>query len=337
MCENISVIIPIYNVEEWLERCIKSVLDQTLQNIEIILVDDGSPDRCPAICVAYQKKYKNIKVIHKPNGGLASARNAGLKIAKGKYIFFLDSDDWLEPDGLEHLYEIAEREKVDFVRYRAIRTGWPELPENAPCMLEPIREMSGGLYDRSRILKEIYPKLIVTDQLSLGPILGAWGSLYLRSFLLNNRLFFYEDIRYSEDILFSASVIRCTNQFYYDDTAGVYHYFYNNKSISKSFKVGRWESCKKLLWHAEVDFGHTEEYDFSDQLIRLTWFCILLSLNERKNIADLIERQKYCKNIMQDDVVKHAKLIFSMFNVSVKQKMLMAMIKLNQWKIISRI
>ena len=99
----ISVIIPIYKVEQYLRKCVDSVLLQTYANLEIILVDDGSPDNCGKICDEYAEKDSRIKVIHKTNGGLSSARNSGLDIAKGDYIGFIDSDDWIEPDMYEHL------------------------------------------------------------------------------------------------------------------------------------------------------------------------------------------------------------------------------------------
>ena len=96
------------------------MLGQTIDDLEIILVDDGSPDNCPRICDQYAEKDRRVSVIHKENGGLASARNAGMKNASGEYIFFLDSDDWLELDGLQYLYELGQKYQVDFVRYRAI-------------------------------------------------------------------------------------------------------------------------------------------------------------------------------------------------------------------------
>ena len=92
---DISVVIPVYNVEPYLCRCLDTVINQTHQSLEIILVDDGSPDRCPEICDQYAEKDPRIKVIHKKNGGLASARNAGINEASGKYLFFVDSDDCL--------------------------------------------------------------------------------------------------------------------------------------------------------------------------------------------------------------------------------------------------
>ena len=169
----ISVVIPVYNVEAYIERCVNSVRNQTVENIEIILIDDGSPDQSPVLCDQYAEKDRRVRVIHKKNGGLASARNRGITVATGKYIFFLDSDDWLEKDGLQQLYELAQKYQVDFVRYRAFRTEWPGMERNVPCRVETVREMQGGIYDRKRILQEIYPRLLATRQLTLGPVVGA--------------------------------------------------------------------------------------------------------------------------------------------------------------------
>lgn len=101
--KKISVIVPVYKVESYLHKCIDSILNQTYTNLEIILVDDGSPDRCPAICDEYAEKDQRIRVIHKKNGGLSDARNAGLDIMTGDYVAFVDSDDWIEPDMYETL------------------------------------------------------------------------------------------------------------------------------------------------------------------------------------------------------------------------------------------
>jgi glycosyltransferase involved in cell wall biosynthesis len=127
----VSVIIPVYNVEKYLKRCVDSVLCQTLDDIEIILVDDSSPDGSGIICDSYLSDDR-VKVVHKENGGLSSARNAGLDIACGDYVFFLDSDDWIDENGLEILYNKAIFTGVDFVRYRAVRSMWPELSDDAP-------------------------------------------------------------------------------------------------------------------------------------------------------------------------------------------------------------
>ena len=109
----ISIIVPVYKVEKYLSRCIKSILRQTFTDFELILVDDGSPDKCPQMCDDWGKKDKRIRVIHKENGGLSSARNAGLRAARGEYIGFVDSDDWIACDMYEILYQLAKKYRAD--------------------------------------------------------------------------------------------------------------------------------------------------------------------------------------------------------------------------------
>lgn len=111
----VSVIVPVYNVEEYLGRCVDSVLAQTYQNLEVILVDDGAQDSSGSICDAYARKDPRVRVIHKANGGLSSARNAGIDIAKGDYLEFVDSDDWIEPDAVENLLQLALLHQVELV------------------------------------------------------------------------------------------------------------------------------------------------------------------------------------------------------------------------------
>lgn len=118
----VSVIIPVYKVEAYLDRCVSSVLNQTYKNIEIILVDDGSPDNCGVMCDNYQDKDNRIKVVHKVNGGLSSARNAGISIAKGDYLSFVDSDDWISLDMIEHMVSCAYNNKADIVSVSYILT-----------------------------------------------------------------------------------------------------------------------------------------------------------------------------------------------------------------------
>lgn len=333
----VSVVIPVYKVEAYLARCVDSVLAQTLQELEIILVDDGSPDNCPQMCDDYAQQHSGIKVIHKENGGLASARNAGMKIASGKWLFFLDSDDWLEPDGLETLCKVGENYKVDFVRYRAIRSGWPGKDPHAPCMVEPVRELHEGYYDRATILSEIYPRLLVTPQLTMGAIVGAWGSLYRMDFLRENDLFFYEEVKFSEDLVFSALVVQAAKSFYFVDTPGIYHYFYNPASISKSFRAGRWESCKQLIHTCERDFAADPLYDFTNQLHCLRWFCIMLALGERRHLADYAQRRNYCRALLKDPIIRKTPLRLNKFQISWKQKLMMILVRLNMAGIIAGI
>ena len=116
----ISVIIPVYKVEQYLEQCIVSVTRQTYQQLEILLVDDGSPDRCGTICDEWAKRDRRIKVIHKENGGLSDARNAGLKVASGTFIAFVDSDDFIMPTMLEQLLVALEQENAEIAELKIL-------------------------------------------------------------------------------------------------------------------------------------------------------------------------------------------------------------------------
>lgn len=114
----LSIIIPIYNVEQYLRKCVDSVLNQDASDYEIILVDDGSTDSCPTICDEYAAKYEIVRVLHQENGGLSAARNAGLAVARGEYIMFVDSDDYIEPNVLKGLLDQVGRDNLDVLRYR---------------------------------------------------------------------------------------------------------------------------------------------------------------------------------------------------------------------------
>ena len=114
----LSIIVPIYGVEQYLRKCVDSLLNQDIDNYEIILVDDGSPDGCPKICDEYAAAHENIRAVHRENGGLSAARNSGIKVAKGEYICFLDSDDYWEPNVLSGLMAQIERDKLDVLRFK---------------------------------------------------------------------------------------------------------------------------------------------------------------------------------------------------------------------------
>lgn len=111
----LSIIVPVYKVESFIEKCITSLQNQTYPNLEIILVDDGSPDNCPAICERYAESDSRIKVIHKQNGGLCSARNAGLDVATGEYVTFVDSDDWIEDESYKELMRYCIDTHLDII------------------------------------------------------------------------------------------------------------------------------------------------------------------------------------------------------------------------------
>lgn len=331
----VSVVIPVYKVEPYLRRCVDSVLAQTLSDLEIILVDDGSPDHCPEICDEYASKHENIQVVHKPNGGLASARNAGMRVAQGDYILFVDSDDWIDPETAAELVSVAENYQVDFVRFRPMYAGWPGHEDGSICDFGTEQGMHEGLYRKQEIAEAIYPRLFATPQMTLGVIVAAWRSLYRRAFLEKNMLYFDEEVRYSEDTIFSAKVVMAAASFYYLDGGRFYHYFFNPGSITKSFKADRWDSCKCLIKCFERDFSSRVEFDFTNQLWLQKLYCIASALGQRSLIQDKEERAAYCSVICNDPITVSACRHLDLLQVNWKLKLEFNLIRMRASKLLA--
>ncbi len=209
----VSVIVPVYNVEEYIEKCLESLVNQTLKDIEIIIVDDGSPDNSYKIISKYLKKYKNILYLKKENGGLSSARNYGLKYAKSDYIFFLDSDDFLKPNSLELLYNKAIEKKFD-------------LTVSKTNFIFPEKEqiVDAGI-NHDLLTKEDIKK----NMIYLFP--AACGKLYKRSVIKN--LKFKEGIWF-EDVEFNFRLYPLLNTIAYLDQDTV-QYIQRENAITKTF------------------------------------------------------------------------------------------------------
>lgn len=164
MNDLISIIVPIFKVEEYLDECVQSIVNQTYRNLEIILVDDGSPDKCPQICDEWAQRDSRIRVIHKENGGLSDARNAGINVCTGEYISFVDSDDFIKPDMIEKLYSAATKMGADIVACGILTC------EGDKCT-------AWGCKDFVGCPKEIYA-LLYDD--AAYPV-AAWNKLYHKS------------------------------------------------------------------------------------------------------------------------------------------------------------
>ena len=166
----ISVIVPVYNVKNFLNRCVDSILKQTYSNIEIVLVDDGSNDGSEVICDQLAHNYDNVRVIHKPNGGLSSARNAGIAVAKGKYIGFVDSDDFIDLDMYKCLYDNIIKTKSDISICKPYKfSKEDEIVESKE--VERIKT-----YENIEILRHMYDDYFT--------IVVAWNKLYKKTFLV---------------------------------------------------------------------------------------------------------------------------------------------------------
>lgn len=205
--ELISIIVPVYNVEKELDRCVQSLRHQTYKKIEIILVDDGSPDNCPKLCDEYAKQDCRIKVIHKQNGGLSEARNVGLNVAEGNYILYVDSDDYIQLDACEKLVK-GFIDDVDFVVGACKEIYKDKISYQKHTNIKP-----ETVYNA----KEFVIKSIKNFEWYA----PAWLNLYKRDFLLKNNLFYkvgylYEDIEMLPRLFLAASKVSYVDYPFYN-------------------------------------------------------------------------------------------------------------------------
>ncbi len=329
----ISIVVPIYKVEKYLERCVLSLRSQTIHDIEIILVDDGSPDCCPTMCDAMAKEDSRIKVVHKQNGGLSSARNAGLAVAAGDYVGFVDSDDDVELDMYEKLFSVAEKERVDFVMSDYLR-----FPAEGEPYLKSL-DIPGGRYDKASIREKIFPELIMRECVDYGPLLSVCPCLYRTDFLRSNHITFDEEVRWSEDNIFSAIVGYCADSFYYLKNEGLYHYYQNPGTITTAYRPGAWEVYCTMNRHLHSFFDSVADYDFSRQLkLHMMYYacnCIGQAATQPKEVA-IVDFEK----ILGSPELKEAFSDFPMPAVNFKLKAQLWLMKHQQvsllYKIISR-
>ncbi len=212
----VSIIIPVYQVEKYLDRCVASVVNQTYTNLEIILVDDGSLDNCPAICDAWKERDPRIKVIHQQNGGLSVARNEGLKIATGEFIGFVDSDDWIEPEMVEILLSNMQATEADIAVCDYLRES-----EDSPETIQQPESPAVTRYTAEEALR-----LLLSDKHYLRTI--VWNKLYRRHLLEN--IFFPEGKIY-EDNIWTPQIIGRSKLIITIDLP-LYHYLLRPESLS---------------------------------------------------------------------------------------------------------
>lgn len=319
----VSVVVPVYKVEKTLERCVSSLINQSIKNIEIILVDDGSPDRSGMMCDELAKTDTRIKVIHKSNGGLSSARNAGLAIAAGKYIGFVDSDDDVEPNMYERLSEIAEQYQVDFVMADYLR-----IEQDGNSYLKTL-DINSGYYDRKSIESDIFPSLIMRENIDYGPLLSVWHCLYRKDFLNTICLVFDEQVRWSEDNIFSAIMGYNCQSFFYLKGEALYHYYQNAGSITTSYRKGAWDVYSTMNRHLHDYFDNVKDYDFSRQLkLHMIYYacnCIGQEMGQPKN-----EAISKIREILNSAQLKKAFKSFRFPDVPIKLKIQLQLMKSKQ-------
>ena len=222
-----SVIVPIYKVEDYLKRCLDSVLSQDYADFELILVDDGSPDNCPAICDEYARNDSRIKVIHKENGGLVSARQAGIEIAQGEYIFNLDSDDALLPGAFSDAARIIKETDADIVTFAY------QIYKNGNISEKITEIVPEGLYDKNGIDEHILPKVLMDENMQ-HVLFFLWGKAIRRSLVTQHQLNVSRKVSLGEDIVCVAPVYTQATRVFVSYTP-IYLYTIRGDSLSTSF------------------------------------------------------------------------------------------------------
>lgn len=244
----LSVVVPVYNVENYLHRCIESILGQTYRNLEVILVDDGSTDASGKICDEYAVKDGRIKVIHKENGGLVSARKAGLAIISGQYATFVDSDDWIECNMYEELMGLISDAKADVATSGCIRD------YGTHCVVQKER-IEPGYYEGEDLVEKLLKKMISTDSFFLGNIMVHVCDKIFKSGLLvkiyskvDNYINVGEDAACVYPYLLNANKVVVSGKAYY-------HYCMRSDSVMGTKRKDEWERYQVLFKGLEQECG----------------------------------------------------------------------------------
>lgn len=302
--KEISIIVPVYNVEKYLENCIQSILNQTFNDYELILVDDGSTDKSGEICDKYKKMDSRIKVIHKNNGGLSSARNAGLDIACGKYIGFVDSDDSIHPRMYEILYDLIKKHKVDIscCNYKNTYTLCTEyntdIEQTEVIEMDNIQAIN-NLYD-----KEIGVRLVV-----------AWNKLYSKHLFDDTR---YEVGRIHEDEFIAHRILyKCKKIAYTNDE--LYYYLQREGSIMSQVSYKR-NVDTILAFSDRMKFCSNIGLDNTLKITYLMYISIFFDLYFK--IAKSNDKEKTYLNTLRYDFISNLHILLRLKNEGIKTKVL---------------
>jgi glycosyltransferase involved in cell wall biosynthesis len=282
----VSIVIPVYNVEPYIERCLKSVISQSYKNIEIILIDDGSTDNSATICDQYSKIDTRIKVIHKKNGGLSSARNVGINISSGTYICFIDSDDYISEDYVDYLYSLINKYDSDI----------------SVCDCEMFFDKLKNIKQKEEI--QIFDKIEMLKNVLYGKhsYISAWGKLYKKDL--------FEDINYPEgqiyeDVNTTYLLYEKANNVVVSNQKKYYYYIHNNSITTKSFSEKNFD----ILKSNDIMVNDLKKYDCLKNGInrrtvysRISLLCKMITDNydgvEKKEIITFIRRNG--KEVLKD-------------------------------------
>lgn len=322
----VSVVVPIYNVEKYLSRCVESLIHQTLEDMEIILVDDCSTDGSSSLCDEYAAKCNRIKVIHKTiNEGLSEARNTGIRYASGEYIAFVDGDDYVELNTYEVCYQNAKVQNADNLTFGYFN-------DTPTGMVIHSKERYEGVHRGEEIMSKLFPLVIGTmpeekEDYSVG--FAPWGQIIRLEILKKNNILFVSERKLIyEDLMFALDLYPYINVSVIIKDA-LYHYVSNPTSLTMSVKQERYDRIKEMYMYLK----NTEPYKhllFSNENINLRFKRIMISYI-RLCIMQLSSNKDYLwkiKEITSDEMCKEVLEGYPIYKLPIKQAVFAWLVKL---------
>lgn len=296
----VSIVIPVYNASQYLAECLESIIRGRLKEIEVIAVDDGSTDNSLDILNNYKVKY-GIKVLTQQNSGPAKARNAGLDVATGEFVGFVDSDDWVEPDMFEEMYRTAKSEDADIVFCNVMRNK----------DLKMRKYLANGVYNCEKIKNQIYPLLIsVLDETSDTVTLrgSACLRIFKRQIIEQSHIRFDENLVYNEDGLFCIEATINANKYVYLGDSYLYHNRYVPGSLTKRFVPNLWPRQKALNTKLK-ELVTDVDYDFSGQIdkkmMEIAIYCVE-NISKKDNPASPKQQRAEIQKIISSSEIQTA-------------------------------
>lgn len=291
-----SIIVPVYKVEKYIKKCIESVQAQSFSDYELILVDDGSPDGSPQICDEYAAIDERIIVIHKENGGVVSARNAGIAKAAGQYILFVDADDWIAEDALQELADIvSEHNAPDTILFDSYRV-YTDRKEVMPQFLEP------GYYDKERLNKEIVPSMLYDRRQPFltAMIIGQLWNKAIKSHILREHHCKDESLYKWEDYACVYECIYFSESFYYTNKPLYYYNKMNEGSVMTRYDATFFRNHSRVIQYTQEHLGKYEDVLKSQiHACNVSGICIGV-FHEMRHGRGLWEARKHIKKELEE-------------------------------------
>lgn len=327
MSTKVSIIVPVYNVEKYLKRCIASIQKQTIAELEIILVDDGATDASGEMCDEFAKSDSRIQVIHKENGGLTSAWKVGVLQATGKFVGFVDSDDWIDADMFETLYSKAEETDADLTICGLVY----EFEDGVTQTKTESSKLLGKVYERIDIETQIYPSLL-SDGSFFGRTIqpARVTKLYKRQILMDNMKYCSDLVSIGEDLQITFPVLCDANKVCMIDNYYPYHYWINEKSMTGKHDenyVGKIAETMNQLLNISVQ---KNVYDFSTQITNDFLCLTILGIKNEimKNYkAGFLTVIRNLKRIFNMPEVREAIEVYEMPRLSMAEKIYIKLIR----------